>query len=314
MRQANLLQFQFSILKILNRLQRSDSLKEDYKVMAISYLELPQIKAKLGLEFKKREDALGPFYLADGKLADSTSYQVRIRETSPQPSTEIMLPVETAKRDLDEILKVLGNSRTDLFWIHPRAGGALRRHVVDVLFANLEEREPLVQILVGPRQVGKTTSVNHLIKEWSAGTHYATADSVVGDYGPWLERQWQEALQKGEGTLLVLDEIQKVENWSEHVKALWDKTRKRGLRVVLLGSTSLHHYLTPKGKESFAGRFNSIYVPHWSYPETREAFGTSIADFSLFGGHQTDEPKFWISSHPRKNSSMRTLFACSVNT
>jgi predicted AAA+ superfamily ATPase len=223
--------------------------------------------------------------LAKGVVNESVEFQIRIRETSPKPATEIMLPIATAVADLDVILKELKINRKDLFWIHPRAGGTLRRHVVDVLIANLEEQRPLVQTLIGPRQVGKTTSVEHLMKEWGAAAHYASADSIVDDYGPWLEGQWQEALQKGEGSLLVIDEIQKIENWQEHVKLLWDKTQARGLRVVLLGSTSLNHCLTPSGRESLAGRFNSIYVPHWSFLETREAFGVNSTDYSLFGGY-----------------------------
>ena len=178
---------------------------DKFKVMAITYLELPEITAKLGLEFKKSYDVLGPLHLARGILNGSIQYQIRIRETSPKPSTEIMLITETAVNDLDAILKALNLTRKELFWIHPRAGGTLRRYVVDLLIANLEEPKPLVQILVGPRQVGKTTSVKHLIKEWDARTHYISADNIVDDYGPWLEKQWQEALQKGEGTLLVID-------------------------------------------------------------------------------------------------------------
>lgn len=253
--------------------------------MAITHLKLPDIKSRLGVDFKKSEDVLGPLHLAKSPDNAPINYQIRIRETSPEPSTEIMLPVENARGDLDDLLKQLRISRSDLFWTHPRAGGTLRRRVVDVLLANLDEHEPLVQILVGPRQVGKTTAVEHLKKEWGANSHYASADSVVDEHGPWLEKQWQEALSQGEGTLLILDEIQKVENWTELVKALWDKTRKRGLRVVLLGSTSLNHCLTHSGRESLAGRFFPIYVPHWSYPETKEAFGSSIEEFSLFGGY-----------------------------
>ena len=259
---------------------------EKFKVMAITYLELPEVKAILGIEFKKNEDVLGPLYLAKGSLSDGKiNYQIRVRETSPKPATEIMLSIPNAAENLDVLLKVLNISRKDLFWIHPRAGGTLRRYVVDILIANLEVPNPLIQILVGPRQVGKTTSVEHLIKEWGAETHYASADSVVDDYAPWLQKQWQVALQKGEGTLLVIDEIQKIDGWKEQVKLLWDKTKAHGLRVVLLGSTSFNHYVTPKGRESLAGRFNSIYVPHWSYSETHEAFGTSFEDFSLYGGY-----------------------------
>ena len=50
----------------------------------------------------------------------------------------------------------------------------------------------------------------------------------------WLLHQWQQALMLGEGALLVIDEIQKVPNWSETLKALWDG-RSMPLRVLLLG-------------------------------------------------------------------------------
>lgn len=53
--------------------------------------------------------------------------------------------------------------------------------------------------------------------------------------------------------LLVIDEIQKINNWSEVVKKEWDEdTRKRvNLKVVLLGSSRL---LLRKGlTESLAG-------------------------------------------------------------
>ena len=253
--------------------------------MAITKLSVPELRTKLGIKFTKSEDVLGPLFLAKNAENDSLKFQIRIRETSPAPSTEIMLPEGASSNDLDELLKRMTISRRELFWIHPRVGGTLRRHVVDMLISNLDESEPLVQILVGPRQVGKTTAVKHLINEWSAGFHYATADSVVDDFEPWLQRQWQKALLMGEGTLLVLDEIQKVENWREHIKALWDKTKNRGIKVVILGSTSLNHCLTDQKKESFAGRFFPIYVPHWSFPETKEAFGSTVDEFSLFGGY-----------------------------
>lgn len=258
---------------------------DKYKAVAITKLGLSEMKSKLKIDFTSGTDMLGPLHLAKSSEQDKLDFQIRIRETSPQPSTEIMLPVESATYDLDKLLSRLDITRDKLFWIHPRAGGTLRRHIVDMLIANLDERKPLIQILVGPRQVGKTTAVKHLIKEWSDDTHYATADSFVGDFAPWLHKNWQAALQKGENTLLVLDEIQKVTNWKEHVKMLWDKTKGRGIKVVLLGSTSLNDCLMGHETESLAGRFITNYVPHWSYPETREAFDTSVEEFTLLGGY-----------------------------
>ncbi len=253
--------------------------------MAITYLKSEELKTKLNINFKQGSDMLGSLYIAENPAGSDVTYRIRIRETSPQPATEIMLLEDSATKDLKKILKLLGLTKEDLFWVHPRAGGTLRRSVVDALIANLEQNEPLIQLLVGPRQVGKTTAVEHLMREWEYESHYASADSVVNDHGPWLESVWQGALIKGEGTLLIIDEIQKVENWVEKVKLLWDKTKKRGLRVVVLGSTSLTHFLTAAGSESLAGRFDTLYVPHWSSPETTEAFGTSFSQFSLYGGY-----------------------------
>jgi len=123
------------------------------------------------------------------------------------------------------------------------------------------------------------------MNEWHAPTHYATAVGIVDEHNAWLEDQWSSALRKGKDTLLVIDEIQKVPDWKELVKFLWDKTKSRGIKVVLLGSTSLTDLLGSRSKESMAGRFIPLYVPHWSYAETAEAFGVDAATYSLFGGY-----------------------------
>lgn len=255
------------------------------KPMAITRLGIDQVRSLLGISFSQSEDVLGKRYLGQNQLDDLHRFQIRIYEQSPKPSTEILLNPESATKDLNNLLERLNLSREDLYWIHPRAGGTLRRRVVDLLHSNLAIDNSLIQILIGPRQVGKTTAVEHLIKEWNAETHYASADAVVDDFNSWLEQQWSIALQKGEGTLLVLDEIQKLENWREHVKVLWDKTRKRGIKVVLLGSTSLADLLGGEKQESLAGRFAPIYVPHWSFSETNEAFGIDAQTYSLYGGY-----------------------------
>lgn len=259
-------------------------MSNNLRPMAITHLTRAEIEKHLKLTFTASEDVLGKLYLGT-PLITSPTFKIRIYETSPNPSTEILLNPDTAKADLNKILDIIGCSRDELFWIHPKAGGTLRRHVVDVLHANLAKENSLIQIVVGPRQVGKTTAVQHLIKEWPGKTHYATADAIVDEYGPWLEKQWHKALTGGENTLLVLDEIQKVEDWTELVKKLWDTTKKRGLKVVLLGSTSLDHCLIKPMSESLAGRFTVIHVPHWSFSETAEAFGSSIDEYTLYGGY-----------------------------
>jgi hypothetical protein len=95
-----------------------------------------------------------------------------------------------------------------------------------------------------------------------------------------------------------MDEIQKIPDWSETVKRLWDEDirARRNLKVVLLSSAPL---LIAKGlSESLAGRFETLRLPHWSYSEMREAFGVSLENYIYYGGYPgaasfIGEPSRW---------------------
>ena len=119
--------------------------------------------------------------------------------------------------------------------------------------------------------------------------------------GPaWIEQQWEAARSEADSTkggILVLDEVQKIPNWSETVKRLWDEdTRKRRLlKVVLLGSAPL---LIARGlSESLAGRFEVITMPHWSFSEMSKAFGWTIDEYIFYGGYPGAAP--FIKDHNR---------------
>ena len=152
--------------------------------------------------------------------------------------------------------------------------------------AQLERRlcgeTPLIQVLIGPRQVGKTTGMRQLIARYSGKTHYANADDLLVTDRTWLLEQWQKALLLGDGTLLVIDEIQKIPNWSEALKSLWDKDPRR-LRVVVLGSSSLQ--IQTGLTESLAGRFELTRIYHWTFNELKNAFGYELERFLLYGGY-----------------------------
>lgn len=156
------------------------------------------------------------------------------------------------------------------------------RPFVSQLEARLMEPAPLLQVLLGPRQVGKTTGLKQLLARWSGPWHYASADDLLAADRNWLIAQWQTAQRMGEGALLVIDEIQKVPNWTETVKALWDAAPRR-LRVVLLGSSALD--LQAGLTESLAGRFELTRVLHWSYAELAAAFGYDLERYLRFGGY-----------------------------
>jgi predicted AAA+ superfamily ATPase len=152
--------------------------------------------------------------------------------------------------------------------------------------ADLEERfrsrEALIQVLIGPRQVGKTTGVKQLLERRHAPFCYANADDLLVSDRTWLLEQWQKALALGDGSLLIIDEIQKVPNWAETIKGLWDSQPAR-LQVLLLGSSALQ--LHGGLKESLAGRFELTRVMHWRYAELRHAFGYDLTRYLTFGGY-----------------------------
>ena len=160
-------------------------------------------------------------------------------------------------------------------------------------FYTLKERilEPrkFMQVLAGPRQVGKSTLVNQVLAHVDISYVVEVADAVDPKDSGWIQRVWEAARAtmgiRGFGEyLLVIDEVQKIENWSEVVKREWDAdTRNRvNLKVVLLGSSRL---LLRKGlTESLAGRYELIRMPHWSLQEMRDAFGVTLDEYIYFGG------------------------------
>jgi len=166
-----------------------------------------------------------------------------------------------------------------------------KRPIYQTLLKRVREHRRFIQVLAGPRQVGKTILARQVIDEVAIPSHYASADEPTLRDRSWIEEQWELARLKitsdkrTKEALLVLDEVQKVTAWSEVVKRLWDEdtAARRRLKVVLLGSSPL---LIQKGlTESLAGRFEIIPATHWSYAEIRDAFGWSHDQFIYFGGY-----------------------------
>lgn len=163
-----------------------------------------------------------------------------------------------------------------------------QRSMVKVIRERLAEKRRFIQVILGPRQVGKTTAIQQVIKGIKISSHYAAADLPAPPDTGWIARQWEMARLKTDGSkavVLVLDEIQKVAHWSVEVKRLWDEDSRIGcnIHVVLLGSSSL---LIQKGlSESMAGRFELVRFPHWSWIEMRDCFGWSLEQYIFFGGY-----------------------------
>jgi predicted AAA+ superfamily ATPase len=172
-----------------------------------------------------------------------------------------------------------------------------QRPICKTVQQRIEEPRRFIQVLTGPRQVGKTTMVRQVLEVTRLPSHYASADEPTLQSGVWVEQQWEIArLQtKAEGSerreaLLVLDEVQKITHWSEQVKRLWDEDSAKGipLKVLLLGSAPL---LMQRGlTESLAGRFETISAPHWQFSEMRDAFGWDLDTYLYFGGYPGAAP------------------------
>ncbi len=122
------------------------------------------------------------------------------------------------------------------------------------------------------------------IKEaWRLARKHAVARQEL------LSQQVKEGIQPQDAQIapqiLVIDEIQKIPQWSEQVKAEWDQDRANDfpLHVVLLGSAPL---LIQKGlTESLTGRYELITAKHWSYVEMQEAFDFTQDEYIYFGAY-----------------------------
>jgi predicted AAA+ superfamily ATPase len=164
-----------------------------------------------------------------------------------------------------------------------------KRKLVNQLLQRVKEKRHFIQIVIGPRQTGKTTAVMQAIKEIKLPVHFVSADDAAALSRQWLSNEWEQARllqkQKNKEAVLVVDEIQKISDWSSVVKQLWDEdTRnKTPLKVILTGSSAL---LLQKGlTESLMGRFEVLYSPHWNFAECKKAFGYTLEDFLFFGGY-----------------------------
>lgn len=177
-----------------------------------------------------------------------------------------------------------------------------RTRFIAELSKRLKESRKFIQVVAGARQVGKTTIINQFLQRYDREYIYESADAISGSSQVWLEQIWNAARLKIKSgvpeLLLVIDEIQKVSNWSEVVKKMYDEdTRsKTNIKVILSGSSRL---LIEEGlTESLHGRFELIQVPHWSFAEMQEAFGFSLDEYIFFGGypgcaHLVHDEKRW---------------------
>ena len=165
-----------------------------------------------------------------------------------------------------------------------------KRQQASVLLSRIGEPRRFIQVIAGARQVGKSTMVKQVVNELTVPHLLTTAEDAPDKNPQWIRYVWQQARQSMRLNnypefLLVIDEIHKLDNWSEVVKAEWDADSMRdvNIKVILLGSSRL---LIKDGlNESLAGRYEIIEMEHWSYNEMREAFGMTVEQYIYYGGY-----------------------------
>ena len=163
-----------------------------------------------------------------------------------------------------------------------------RRHL-NILKSRMAEPRRRMQIVMGPRQVGKSTLVGQFTEATSVPFDFFAADSVSHFDTSWIPNKWQQVrmrmdIHSEQEHILIIDEVQKIRGWSEQVKKEWDEDSRshRNLKVILLGSSRL---LLQKGlEESLEGRFETIKMGYWDWQEMHEAFGFSMDEYVYFGG------------------------------
>ena len=176
------------------------------------------------------------------------------------------------------------------------------------LIMRLQEPRRTIQVVAGPRQVGKTTLVKQVLQQLSTPSRFFNADGVKPDDKDWIAARWDEVralmhFNQYQEMVLVIDEVHKINNWSEQVKREWDADTFNdvNIKVVLLGSSRL---LLKKGlTESLAGRFEILSMTHWSFQEMQEAFGWDINQYVYFGGYPGSAP--YINNEARWRKYMR---------
>lgn len=165
-----------------------------------------------------------------------------------------------------------------------------KRAEYQVIMNRLKEQRKFIQVVMGARQIGKSTVVKQVLKDLDAPYQLFSADNVPTINSAWISDCWAaiRSLKKSKGwenVILVIDEIQKITNWSEVVKKEWDDDtfHDRNIKVLLLGSSRV---LLEKGlSESLAGRFEEIRMSHWNYQEMQECFGFSLDQYLFYGGY-----------------------------
>ncbi len=192
------------------------------------------------------------------------------------------IPLSTP--EAPQILRDLNSWWDKPHGVRPNPPAYRRRHVAEIA-RTLGHKRPLIQVLRGPRQVGKTTALYQLVQDrLASGVNprdivlirfdlQAVQEAGLLPLIKWYEHEVRgRPLDEGSPPLLLLDEVHKLKRWADQVKHLFDTYH---VRLVLTGSSSV---LVARGqRESLAGRALTIDFPPFLFREVLEWWKPDLA-------------------------------------
>jgi predicted AAA+ superfamily ATPase len=165
---------------------------------------------------------------------------------------------------------------------------AYQRPLVAELSARLRRPKGLIEVVRGPRQVGKTTGIYQIIRDLiSSGASgldilflrfdlelLREEPAILRTAFRWfIERVRGRPAEIGAPAYVFLDEVHKLRRWSDEVKHLGDTFP---IRMLLTGSSSV--LVARGGRESLAGRVFTTELPTFSFREILECWRPALAE------------------------------------
>jgi predicted AAA+ superfamily ATPase len=189
-------------------------------------------------------------------------------------------------RDAEAVLRDLNPWWRSGIGVRPPAP-AYRRPAIRELSRRLFRPKGLIEVVRGPRQVGKTTGMHQIIEDL-IGAGVEPTNILFVRFDLQLLREEEQGLRRiarwfedeirrrpfaeGAPAYLFLDEIHKLRRWHEEVKHLGDT---HPLRILMTGSSSV--LVARGGRESLAGRIFTTELPPFSFREVLECWKPALA-------------------------------------
>lgn len=161
------------------------------------------------------------------------------------------------------------------------------RHAVKDLLNRLRKPKGLIEVVRGPRQVGKTTAILQCIRDLIDGGMpgrnillvrfdlelLRSEPGILREIFRWhLDEIRRDPTDAKSPSLVFLDEVHKLPSWSDEVKHLFDTFAPR---MMLTGSSSV--LVAHGGRESLTGRVFMTELPPFSFREVLEAWTPNLA-------------------------------------